>query len=159
MAYVKELIKNLIIVILFTSFIELLLPEGNLRRYVRIVMGFFIIIILISPLAYVLKNDYENIYHIIPDGSVDINWKKIKKKGQEIEEENRTILGDYYEKKINKRLKEIVELEFPDMKNIVKVNINNSYEIETVYIKLLNKEIKEVNIETIEISNSPESDS
>ncbi|WP_245754940.1 stage III sporulation protein AF [Pelosinus propionicus] len=43
-------IKNIIFVVLFASFLELLLPSSNMRRFVRVIMGLFIMLAILNPI-------------------------------------------------------------------------------------------------------------
>lgn len=52
-------IKNLILVVLLAGFIQILVPGEPFKRYIRVVMGFFIIITLLNPLLAFLQLDLE----------------------------------------------------------------------------------------------------
>lgn len=43
-------IKNIIFVVLFASFLELLLPNSSMQRFVRVIMGLFIMLAILNPI-------------------------------------------------------------------------------------------------------------
>lgn len=43
-------IKNIIFVVLFASFLELLLPSSSMQRFVRVIMGLFIMLAILNPI-------------------------------------------------------------------------------------------------------------
>lgn len=42
-------IKSIIFVVLFASFLELLLPSNNMQRFVRVILGLFIMLAILNP--------------------------------------------------------------------------------------------------------------
>ncbi len=58
MESIAEIVKNLLIIIIVTSFLELLLPEGGLKPFVRFAIGLFVIITVLNPvLSFVFDKD------------------------------------------------------------------------------------------------------
>lgn len=57
MAILSEIVKNVLVIVLIASFLELMLPEGTLRPLVRFAIGLFVLIAILSPLAGVLFSD------------------------------------------------------------------------------------------------------
>jgi len=51
METLRLLIRNLAIILLLATFLDLLLPNGQMRRYVKLVMGLFVIAAVLSPLS------------------------------------------------------------------------------------------------------------
>lgn len=64
MAVLSEIVKNVLVIVLIASFLELMLPEGTLRPLVRFAIGLFVLIAILSPLAGVLFSDRN----------IDIEW-------------------------------------------------------------------------------------
>lgn len=46
-----ELVRKLVLVVIFAGFCELLLPRGSFRSYLRLVVGLVVIALLLQPLA------------------------------------------------------------------------------------------------------------
>jgi len=49
-------VKHIIFVVLFASFLELLLPNSSMQRFVRVIMGLFIMLSILNPIINVLQN-------------------------------------------------------------------------------------------------------
>ncbi|MCK9216728.1 MAG: stage III sporulation protein AF [Firmicutes bacterium] len=60
----KPWIMNIVIVVFFLLMTDVLLPEGNIRQYVKVVLGLFIILVIIKPLIDMnnINSNFENIY-------------------------------------------------------------------------------------------------
>ena len=44
-----EIVKNLLVIIILASFLELLLPGGSMKPYVRLAIGMFVLIAVLNP--------------------------------------------------------------------------------------------------------------
>lgn len=52
-----EIVRNLLVIIIISNFFELLVPDGNIKPFVRFTIGLFILITILSPtLAYIYNN-------------------------------------------------------------------------------------------------------
>jgi len=49
-------VKTIIFVVLFASFLELLLPNSSMQRFVRVIMGLFIMLAILNPVIDVVQN-------------------------------------------------------------------------------------------------------
>jgi len=55
----KEIIRNLAFILLLATFLEMLLPSKNMKGFVHLIMGLFVIVAILNPLASFLKLDYQ----------------------------------------------------------------------------------------------------
>lgn len=55
--YINSWLKDIVILFIFISIAELIMPKGNMKRYINLIIGLLIIITLISPLARLMKID------------------------------------------------------------------------------------------------------
>jgi stage III sporulation protein AF len=51
METIREIIRGIAIIIIFAGFLEMLLPDNEMRRYIQLVVGLFVIVSVISPLT------------------------------------------------------------------------------------------------------------
>lgn len=49
-------IKDIILVVLFASFMELLLPSSSMQRFIRVIMGLFIMLAILNPALDIIQN-------------------------------------------------------------------------------------------------------
>ncbi len=55
METLRNLVKNLAVILLIATFLEMLLPKKSMRGYVQLVMGLFVISAVLSPISSLLK--------------------------------------------------------------------------------------------------------
>jgi len=56
MAEVTEWVKSIVMVVMFATFLEFLLPASSMQRFVRVIMGLFIMLAILNPLINVLHS-------------------------------------------------------------------------------------------------------
>jgi stage III sporulation protein AF len=59
MEFLKEWITNIILFILLATVIDMLLPNSNLQKYVKVVIGLLLISIILSPIMKIFSSDFE----------------------------------------------------------------------------------------------------
>src|SRR5690606_27204049 len=67
-------IRDIILLVLYITFLEMLIPSGTMRKYVRVVTGLIIIFAMLNPIMSILGGgfDIDDIYVIDPiNSSVD----------------------------------------------------------------------------------------
>ena len=70
MDVLAAIVKNLLVIIIMSSFLEILLPEGNIKPFVRFAIGLFLLIAILNPtLAYIY--DDKNFQIFVWDDQVD----------------------------------------------------------------------------------------
>ncbi|MFW5999583.1 MAG: stage III sporulation protein AF [Halanaerobiaceae bacterium] len=140
--------EKLVIIVLLTNFLQLLLPEGDLQKYVRVVMGFFIIIIFLSPLAELLSSDPSGLFKIFPPEEAGEGWGNIEKSGNQMEDSSQQLLREEYEKRAAEQIDRVLELEFPGYRREIRVVMNEEYSLKEVIVILSsrNSGVEEINI-------------
>lgn len=53
------MVRNLLVIIIISSFLELLVPEGKLKPFVRLAVGLFILIAILSPTLNLLSKNQD----------------------------------------------------------------------------------------------------
>ncbi|WML47567.1 stage III sporulation protein AF [Neobacillus sp. PS3-34] len=66
MSFLIEWITNIILFILLASVIDMLLPNSNMRKYIKIVTGLLLIAIILTPVMKLISKDFETAIASIP---------------------------------------------------------------------------------------------
>lgn len=168
MDYISDWVKNIIIISTFLTLLEIILPNGNIKKYVDVLIALIIIIVIINPLIYFLssdfnlKNNMNSLYNINDESMEYFNNRN------DINDIQKEQVIDEYISYIEIGIKEIIKNET----NYEVVNIdlslkeNKNYkEINSVSITLKQKDNKEDNesiiinrIETVSIDRSVNKD-
>ncbi|PTM58522.1 stage III sporulation protein AF [Desmospora activa] len=58
-AWLSDWLKQIVMLVLIATFLDLLLPNNALDRYVKLVMGLLIILAMLSPVLNLLQTDWD----------------------------------------------------------------------------------------------------
>ncbi|MDR1701756.1 MAG: stage III sporulation protein AF [Sporomusaceae bacterium] len=59
-AAITEWIRGIIFVVLFAAFLDLLLPNSSMQKFVRVIMGLFIMLSVLNPVLNFLETNQNN---------------------------------------------------------------------------------------------------
>lgn len=165
--------QGIIVAVIIASIIEVILPEGNNKKYVKTIIGIYLLFIILHPLITKISNKNINIHSIIEDTTKKINEYKTEDLTLEtnayIEETYKDKLKEDISSKVKEKGYNINSLNFKietEEKNygeikhinmqIVKneknkeINTKNTVnEIENVEIKISNEIVKDIQDEEI----------
>lgn len=54
-----QIVRNLLVIIMVASFLELLLPDGSIKPFARLAMGLFILVAILNPALNLFFEDHE----------------------------------------------------------------------------------------------------
>ncbi|MGI6712993.1 MAG: stage III sporulation protein AF [Bacillota bacterium] len=54
---VTELVRNITVLVLIAGFLEMLLPSSEMKRFIKVVMGLFILVSILNPLLSLLNKN------------------------------------------------------------------------------------------------------
>lgn len=137
---IKAWCEGIIIAIIISIIIEMLLPEGKNKKYVKVVIGIYIMFVVLNPILEIINYDikFEEIlgFQEIPvSTSLDSNMRDVY------------VVG----------IQETIKQEIEEMGYIVKnvtVNVDTNYEnIEEIELSVEENEDKIKQIEPIVIGN------
>lgn len=58
-SFISSWIKDIVVLFTLISIAELVMPKGNMKKYIELVIGILIIFTIISPFARIMKYDFE----------------------------------------------------------------------------------------------------
>lgn len=59
MQWLSEWLKQLIVIVLLAAFVDLILPNSSMQRYVKMVVSLFLILVLLSPIIQLFNSPRE----------------------------------------------------------------------------------------------------
>lgn len=95
MAFLADWITNIILFILLATVIEMLLPNSSMQKYVKMVVGLLLIVIILTPLFQLLTQDFEQTFaslRVSPQNEEKNIENLIEIKKKEIQASNRAYI-------------------------------------------------------------------
>ena len=108
MALVRDWIIAIITVIIFATFIEILIPNSSYKRYVNVVIGFLFIIIILTPLAKFI-NGQINFEDEILKTLNQLEFSTAQNRINDIQYINKETIITLYKNQISKQIKNHIE--------------------------------------------------
>lgn len=130
----ENYIKNIALTVVFSAFIELFVPNGNLKKYIDIVTGFIIIIVLMQPIKEIFFNSGQlelEVFNI----QTQIENNSVLNQAQYLEEKQKQLVIDTYTQNLKQQICEVVSK-------------SSDVEIESINIQL---EAEDYSISSIEL--------
>ncbi len=138
---IKGWCEGLIVAIIISVIIELLIPEGNNKKYVKVVVGVYIIFVTINPILKLIDYDFtfENIFDLeTQEASINLD----------------TDIKDVYILGIEETVKKEIE-DLGYNVNSVIVRVDKNYEnIESIEISVTEKEGNTINVDPVIIGDN-----
>jgi stage III sporulation protein AF len=153
-------IYTIVVIIVFVTFIEILMPSSSLKKYTRVILGFLVMTIILSPLISLFNNDFSlGVYSFKIQSRMDsMNYKEqgvySKSQWEGISAEYRQNLENHIAQQVKK---EEGDREINVKVQVVEdMNADNYGEIKKIDI-YIGKKIKAVEkVEKIEIDGDSE---
>ncbi|MBB3867389.1 stage III sporulation protein AF [Geobacillus sp. NFOSA3] len=171
MQIVIEWVTNILIFILFATMIDLLLPSSNMQKYVKMVVGLILLLLMLSPILKLLSIDPDRWFASIisEKGSQQEMMKnEIEMKKKEIQASQRAYILEQMavqmKNKVDEELMKEYGLSVEDvsLQTKEKENLQIPKDIETIEVVLTKQEklgeIQPVIIDTSKPINEPNND-
>lgn len=145
MEWVSSWIQGIIIAVIISTIIEMILPEGTSKKYIKVVIGIYILFSIISPaISKITGNNFKISYVFDLDEYIETS-KNSGTLQNKLTNQNENQIKEIYISSIKNDIKEKVENKGYNVKSI-KVDVEND---EQYTIKNINLQIeKEKNNDT-----------
>lgn len=112
-----EIVKNVLLIIIITGFMELLLPEGGMRPFVRYAIGLFVIVAILNPVLSALFHQHHFEISWWDTPSVEANQDQIAREGQRINRQITAVNSGDLQQKMEGQVGAVVNL-VPGVKEV-----------------------------------------
>ena len=146
MNWISNWIQGIIIAVIIGTIIEMLLPEGNCKKYVKVVIGVYILFSIVSPVITKVTGSEFRVSDIYDINSYIEASTKSTQDYAEINKENQ--IKQIYETNLKKDMKQKIE--------------EKGYKVKSIFLELANDEqytLKKINIRlSLKEQNTEEND-
>ena len=152
--FLSTWIGQIAVSVILVSLFEMILPKGNLKKYIKVVLGIYVIYCLITP--FVNKSKLFNLDDIDIEKYTTSNITQSNLNQESMDKRLETLYIDELEKSINNKLN---EYGYEIYKCKIDANLNSNKENPGIHkIELMLKEGKknQIQIDTVGIGNTYE---
>ncbi len=148
-------VQGIIVAVIIATIIELLLPQGAIKKYIKVVIGVYILFTIISPIISKFKGEkyYENVISETSKYALEIENSN-NKVAKEMEDSSSKTIKDIFTQNLEEDIKNKLKVkEYRVTKLSIKVKGDEQYDIEKINLSV--SKLKKENTEktnTIEIT-------
>ena len=161
MNWISGWIQGIIIAVIIGTIIEMLLPDGNCKKYVKVVIGVYILFSIVSPLiTKVTGNEFRvsDIYDI--NTYIEVSTKSSQ---ENIENSQQNQIKQVYITNLKNDMKQKIQEKGYSVKSLtLEISNDEQYTLKKIFAQVTkrkneeNNEVKGVNEINITISNTTE---
>lgn len=158
--FISSWTQGIIIAVVIATIIEMLIPEGSSKKYIKVVIGVYILFNIVVPAINKISNNSLDLSDLIDIEAYSKELEKGNEISQNLNKDNTNNIKELYENNLKKDIKSKVEdkgykvnsvdiqIENNDEYTIKKINLKISKEIEQDNeIESNIKEVEEINIQ------------
>ncbi|MFW5648552.1 MAG: stage III sporulation protein AF [Candidatus Alkaliphilus sp. MAG34] len=108
MTFIREWVVTIISVIIFVTFVEILIPSSNYKRYINVVIGFLLMTVILTPLTKFIKGQI-NLGDGVFKTSSQLELLTAKNRINSIQYDNNEAVVKLYKSKISEQIKNYIE--------------------------------------------------
>jgi len=105
---IREWIITITSVIIFVTFVEILIPNSNHKRYINVVVGFLLMMVILNPLTKLISGEIDFEEGVIRTSN-QLELATAKNRINNIQHSNDEAIVKLYKNEISKQLKNRIE--------------------------------------------------
>lgn len=155
--FISSWTQGIVVAVVIATIIEMIIPEGNSKKYIKVVIGVYVLFNIVAPIINKVSNNSLDLSELIDLEAYSKEIESSNKIAQNINEDNSYNIKELYTNNLKKDIKSKIEDKGYRVNNInVEIENDKEYTIKIINLKLSKEdEKKEVtsNIEPIEEVN------
>lgn len=151
-SWISSWAQGIIMAVIIGVIIEMILPEGNSKKYVKIVIGVYVLFTIISPVISKITGKTIQVSDILELNKYIEETENNSKLYVTLDEDNSNNIKDIYESSLRNDIKAKIEAKGYNAKNIkLEIEDDEEYTLKKIDIEIYkNMEKNKKDIETIQ---------
>ena len=151
-SWISSWAQGIIMAVIIGAIIEMILPEGNSKKYVKIVIGVYVLFTIISPVISKITGKTIQVSDILELNKYIEETENNSKLYVILDEDNSNNIKDIYESSLRNDIKAKIEAKGYNAKNIkLEIEDDEEYTLKKIDIEIYkNMEKNKKDIETIQ---------
>ena len=154
--FISSWTQGIVVAVVIATIIEMIIPEGNSKKYIKVVIGVYVLFNIVAPVINKVSNNSLDLSELIDLEAYSKGIEIGNKITQNINEDNTYNIKELYETNLKKDIKSKIEDKGYEVNSMdIEIANNEEYTIKRINLKLSKETEEETtsNIETIEQVN------
>lgn len=145
MEFLNSWLQGIIIAVIITTIIEMILPNGNTKKYVKVVLGIYVVLNIMTP---VVNKFFDSNFELSSIINIEDYMRKMESyevSSKDINESNEDNIKQVYINSLKNDIKANLEEKEYKVKNIeLEIENNETYKIKSILLYIESKQDKDV---------------
>lgn len=146
MDFLNSWLQGIIVAVIIATIIEMVLPNGNSKKYIKMVLGVYIVFNIIAPIINKFSKNTFEINSLINLEKYEKSLETYKTKNDDLEKSNESSIKQIYVSKLESDMKAKLE-EKGYQVEYIKIQIEDTEEYKIKQVNIFIKEKEEKNEE------------
>lgn len=155
--FISSWTQGIVVAVIIATIIEMLVPDGNSKKYIKVVIGVYVLFNIVTPVINKVTNNSLNLSELIDLEAYSKQMEQSNKITQNINNDNTYNIKELYISNLKKDIKSKIQDKGYKVEDIqIEVENNEEYTIKEISLKILKNEKEEetaTNIQPIEEIN------
>ena len=147
--WISDWAQAIIVAVIIGTVIEMILPEGNSKKYIKVVIGVYVLFTILSPIITKLTGKNIEVSNILELDQYIEEAKESANVQNSLQNENQNNIMSIYSAGIKDDIKAKIEAKGYEVYSVdIEVSDNEEYTIESITVSVAQKEEKDNEEET-----------
>lgn len=141
--FIRTWAEGVIVAVIVASIIEMILPEGSSKKYIKVVIGIYILFVIVTPVINKFSNKSLDVSSIV-DFENKEEYKQVS--SSNLEEKNSMNIRSMYEMNLKSDIKTKIQNRGYVVENVsVDISDDEKYTINKIEVKISGKQKEKTN--------------
>ncbi|HHW66739.1 MAG: stage sporulation protein [Epulopiscium sp.] len=106
---IGEWIRKIALFVIFSALIEILMPESHFRKYIHMILGFVLMLMLIRPITYIFFDNKDTFINLVEINQLEMERQSIARQSSIIESKQEELILDTYKSNLGEQIEKLIE--------------------------------------------------
>ena len=151
--FLNSWVQGIVVAIIIATVIEMLVPEGNNKKYVKIIIGIYIIFTIVSPVISKLGKKEIDFTNSIDISKYQKEIKKYSVDADKLQKESEKSIQDVYISNLKTDMKSKLEEKGYKVNQIqIRTGAEGEYIVEEIRLQLEKNQKEEIEQNTVQVN-------
>lgn len=126
MTWLEEWVRTIIILVFFAGFLELLLPSGNMKPTVQVLVGLFVLVLLLGPVSSLVAHIRNKPEFELPRVA-EAQTEEVLARGEDLREKQLDQILIQYRENVKQQVESLLKLQDEQVKVTVEVEVVDQF--------------------------------
>ena len=109
MTVLIDLVRQIMLIILLTTFLEMIMPSSSMQRFVKVVMGLFILLAILNPMLKLI-NQQQALEAFVWQQEDRLQFNSVLEQGERLQKVNQDLFWENYQQKLECQMESLIKL-------------------------------------------------